>query len=161
MSNYAQNRQRGSLTVNGNTYQRQPPLTRLIKGKAITVGFGIDQFVPGRYVLVDADDLQPSHLGATQNPVHFIPEAQPRNRSASQSGALTPERIAQALRPAEVMEGATAYTGAPVINSRGEVIQGNGRAYMLKVYYAQFPNDERGYQKTLKKECGCLGRVDN
>lgn len=162
-SNYTDNRRKGSVVDGGRTYYRQKPLAsinKVVLGGPCVIGFGIDRGVNGRYAIICADQLQPSHLGASQNPLHFIPEAQPRNRSTSQSGALTPERIARSLRPSEVMEGATAYTGAPVVNSRGEVIQGNGRAYMLLTYYAQFPNDPKGYKASVDFEGGCFGFSD-
>ncbi|GAB3568902.1 hypothetical protein GCM10027578_22330 [Spirosoma luteolum] len=159
-TNYTENRRRGSLEDGGHTYYRQQSLAsirKVVLGGPCTIGFGIDREIQGRYAIMCTDQLQPSHLGASQNPLHFIPEAQPRNRSTSQSGALTPERIARNMRPGEVMEGATAYTGAPVVNSRGEVIQGNGRAYMLKVYYAQFPDDPKGYKQVIDQEQTCFG----
>ncbi|GEM_PF-3601994 len=159
-SNYTDNRRKGTVDVGGRTYTRQKSLTgqrKAVIGMACEIGFGIDRKVDGFYAVICADQLQPSHLGASQNPLHFIPEAQPRNRSTSQSGALTPERIARSLRPNEVMEGATAYTGAPVVNSRGEIIQGNGRGYMLLTYYAQFPTDPKGYKKAITAKRNCFG----
>lgn len=159
MSKYSDTRHTGTVIVGGRTYARQAPLTRVLLGNATPVAFSIDEEVRGRYAIIDADELQPSHLGASQNPLHFIPEAQPRNRSASASGALTPERIARNLRPDEILYGSTAYTGAPVVNQRGEVIQGNGRGYAVKLYYKQFPNDDKGYQQAIERANYLFGFV--
>ena len=142
-------RNKGRFVSNGLEYERQKPLKNVLKGKDTRVSFSLDVSVRGYYALVSVDDLQPSHLGNIENPLHFIPEAQPRNRATSESGAKTPVKIAENLRPAEICEGANAYTGAPVINTRGEVIQGNGRAYTMRYYYENFANDPRGYQDYL------------
>ncbi len=137
------------------SYQRQQPIKTLIKGKTCQISFALNKIVEGNYVIIDTDLLQPSHIGNIQNPLHFIPEAQPRNRATSQSGHNTPKLIAENLRPAELVEGATAFTGAPIINTRGEVIQGNGRAYTIKYYYANFPNDPKKYINWLNENLAC------
>ncbi|MVM34975.1 hypothetical protein GO755_33415 [Spirosoma sp. HMF4905] len=158
-NNYADARKKGSTLSQGRTIARQDYLKRKISGKATHIAFSIDKEVLGLYTIIDADELQPSHLGSSQNSLHFIPEAQPRNRATSASGALTPERIARNLRPEEVLYGSTAYTGSPVVNARGEVIQGNGRAYALKLYYQQFPSDPNGYQKAIEAGNSHIGLV--
>jgi hypothetical protein len=150
MADYKKNRATGSFTQGGRTYTRQDRLTRIVLGNRTQVAFTLDYAVPGKYAIIDANDLQPSHLGSAQNPLHFIPEAQPRNRSTSASGALTPERIAKNLRPDELMYGTTAYTGAPVVNGRGEVIQGNGRGMAVKTYHNLFPDDPKGYRQAIE-----------
>ncbi|WP_375559666.1 zincin-like metallopeptidase domain-containing protein [Bernardetia sp. OM2101] len=135
-------RTKGILLKDGITYNRQKPITKMLKGKEITISFAFNRIVKGFYGIIEAENLQPSHSTGVQNPFHFLPEAQPRNRSTSQSGRETPQLIARNLRPAEIIEGANAYTGAPIANLRGEVIQGNGRADTLKIYYSLEPNGE-------------------
>lgn len=147
---YAEYRKKGVTKVNGRSYERQDVLQHINLGNRTPIVFSIEREEKGRFAVMDAKYLQPSHLGSSQNPLHFIPEAQPRNRSTSVSGALTPERIAKNLRPAELLEGLTAYSGAPIVNARGEVIQGNGRAYALKLYYDQYPNDPMGYREAIE-----------
>ena len=150
-------RTKGRFVDMGNTYVRQPELTNIIKGRKTKVAFTFDKVVDCQYVVMPADLLQPSHLGNVENPLHFLPEAQPRNRATSQSGAETPQKIADTLRPAEIVEGANAYTGAPIVNTRGEVIQGNGRAYALKVYWRFNPQDSRKYGEYLAENAPFLG----
>jgi antirestriction protein ArdC len=135
-------RAKGILLKDGITYNRQKPITKMLKGKEITISFAFNRIVKGFYGIIEAENLQPSHSTGVQNPYHFLPEAQPRNRSTSQSGRETPQLIARNLRPAEIIEGANAYTGAPIANLRGEVIQGNGRADTLKIYYSLEPKGE-------------------
>lgn len=152
-------RQLSQNNTDGATYIRQDVLksNKLIKGRDCEISFTVSKVVEGIYAIIEADSLQPSHIGNMQNPLHFIPEAQPRNRAMSQSGHSTPKIIAENLRPSEIIEGATAYTGAPIINTRGEVIQGNGRAYTMKFYYANYPNDNAGYKKWILKNAMYYG----
>ena len=140
-------RRKGEFVENGNLYSRQNELMMScgLKGKDCKIGFSLDVEVKGYYAIINAELLQPSHLGNIENPQHFLPEAQPRNRAMSASGANLPRLIAEKLRPSEICEGSTAYSGCPVVNERGEVIQGNGRAYTMKYYWENFANDPRGY----------------
>lgn len=146
-------RQKGFFVEAGHKYTRQLPLNDklLLKGKKCSVNFALDTTVQGYYAIIPAKFLQPSHLGGIENPKHFLPEAQPRNRAMSQSGANTPIIMAEHLRPAEIVEGATAYTGTPIVNERGEVIQGNGRAFSLKYYWDNLKNDPSGYVAYLQE----------
>jgi len=128
MTDFAQARRAGSYRRDGMLIQRMPALKagEVLLGKACEITFAASVVVPGRYAIVESHRLQPSHAGGVENPFYFIPEAQPRNRATSRSGALLPELAARNVRPAEVTEGATAYAGAPIVNPRGEVIQGKG-----------------------------------
>jgi hypothetical protein len=150
-------RQNGCFTDAGNKYCRQKIVSKVVLGRKTKVSFTFDQVIDCQYIIMSADDLQPSHLGNIENPMHFLPEAQPRNRATSESGADTPRRIAAQLRPSEIVEGANAYTGAPIVNHRGEVIQGNGRAFALKVYWENFANDPQGYTAYLDQMKDYLG----
>jgi lysophospholipase L1-like esterase len=154
-------RTKGRYTFQGNTYIRQEPLEGILRGKIAHASFTLGRDQEIRYCIIPASKLQPSHLGSVQNPLHFIPEAQPRNRSASKSGSQTPGLIASNLRPAEICEGASAYTGAPIVNTRGEVIQGNGRGATMRLYYDQFPEDPAGYKRYLIENEACFGFGEN
>jgi hypothetical protein len=134
-----QARKEGKFIEGGQIFERQKNLkSKLIRGRDCKISFSLDIEVEGYYALIPADLLQPSHNGNVENPLHFIPDAQPRNRAISPSGANTPRLIAEKLRPAEICEGSTAYSGTPIINERGEVIQGNGRAATMKIYWEEF-----------------------
>lgn len=159
MTDFAQARRAGSYRRDGMLIQRLPALKagEVLLGKACEITFAASVVVPGRYAIVESHRLQPSHAGGVENPFYFIPEAQPRNRATSRSGALMPELAARNVRPAEVTEGATAYAGAPIINPRAEVIQGNGRSYMLMLMYRDYPEVAKKYRAFLEKECDCYG----
>lgn len=130
-----QNRKEGIFEKDGHTYVRNEPLTGPT-GKEGQVQFadGVDK--PFTYQLMDAGELQPAHSGGNRNPNFFIPEAQPKERSDAGSIAAS-DKISHAPDLNKVGESPNAYSGAPVVNDRGEVIQGNNRSEGLKKHYNQ------------------------
>ena len=73
-------RERGYRRVSGKRVERQEPLN-VVQGKEVKVKFGNKKVVPARVVLVEAEELQPSHVQGYQNPEFFINEAQPKGRT--------------------------------------------------------------------------------
>ena len=130
-------RARGYIKVASVRVDRQGELTDALIGKESDVKFATNDTQHARYAIIEAESLQPSHIRGYQNQLHFIPEAQPKDRSdvVSDQAAV---RIAANINPEEITTSATAYTGAPTINSRGEVIQGNSRADALRVVWESF-----------------------
>lgn len=130
-------RKRGWRISEGMVYLRQDYKT--VKGNrdniSGTVKFTEETNIPFYYALIEAKDLQPSHLNGRPNPLFFINEAQPKNRTDNIS-VLTAEKHAADIHPEEVLACPNAYSGAPVVNSFGEVIQGNGRAHTLRLLYS-------------------------
>lgn len=118
--------------------------------KSCCVQFAEDVEVNAYYRLIHIDSLQPSHVNGQPNIYHFIPEAQPKDRTDTVSHA-TAEKHARDIKPELLLECATAYSGAPVVNSRGEVIQGNGRADTLKTMFSSYPESVKKYHEALKK----------
>lgn len=142
-------RARGYRRVNGNKVDRQVPIPAL-QGKEVNIKFSNDTIVKGNVAIIDAEQLQPSHIDGRRNPLHFIDEAQPkeRNDKASQVSARI---IAENIRPEEITTSITAYTGAPTINVRGEVIQGNNRSYALRMMWADHKEQAEKYKSYLKE----------
>lgn len=98
------------------------------------VRFTNDVSLPFKYKLVEAETIQPSHENGIRNPLHFVPEAQPKNRN--DIGSLQAEEsFANNPRFDELGENTNAYSGSPVVNERGEVIQGNNRSAGLRKGY--------------------------
>ncbi len=58
-----------------------------------------------------------------ETPYVFIDEAQPKTAQRLFQ-CLQPRKLQRVIRPQEITGSATAYTGAPTVNARGEVIQG-------------------------------------
>lgn len=128
-------RDKGEFELEGNTYKRQEPV-KGVEGKETDVKFGEGNVPKAKYEAIEAEELQPAHLGGMRNPLHFIPEMQPKNRVDKASQAQS-DKIAQNPNFDEVGESSNAYSGSPVVNSRGEVIQGNNRSEGLKKHYRQ------------------------
>lgn len=148
MDNGADARERGYVNVSGYRIDRQEPISNALFGKEHNVKFATDVAPDAKYAVIDVRELQASHNSGMQNARHFIPEAQPKDRSGSVS-VMRSESMARHIKPEEITGGATAYTGAPVVNSRGEVIQGNGRSDALRLMWSHNPDVSEGYKQYL------------
>ena len=132
-----QARTRGARLVNGAVVYRQEPMEiehYADAERAFSQRPG-ETRVPVKRTIVEAESLQASHKEGQMNPRHFIPEAQPKDRADNGLSSTAADRIASDIRPDEITGGITAYTGAPVVNGRGEVIQGNNRTDALQTMY--------------------------
>ena len=132
-----QARARGARLVNGAVVSRQEAMTvehYADAERAFSQRPG-ETRVPVKRTIVEAESLQASHKEGRMNPKHFIPEAQPKDRADNGLSSTAADRIASDIRPDEITGGITAYTGAPVVNGRGEVIQGNNRTDALQTMY--------------------------
>ncbi len=140
-------RARGYRRQNGHRIDRQEPL-RHLQGKEVAVKFSDGVTAKGRVAVIDASELQPSHIQGARNPLHFIDEAQPKERNDAAS-VLSARRIAGNIRPEEITGSVTAYTGAPTVNSRGEVIQGNSRSDALRWMWERERGQAAAYKRYL------------
>lgn len=141
-------RARGYRRVNGHKIDRQEPL-QIVQGKEVNVKFSNDVLAPGHVAVIDASLLQPSHIQGVRNPLHFIDEAQPKERN-DEASVLSARKIAGNIRPEEITSSITAYTGAPTVNERGEVIQGNNRSDALRLMWESHPEQAEAYRQYLK-----------
>lgn len=140
-------RERGFRRVNGYKIDRQKPL-QSVNGKEIAVRFSNDVIANGHVAVIDAEQLQPSHIQGVRNPLHFIDEAQPKERN-DEASIVSAQRIAKNIRPEEITSSVTAYTGAPIINARGETIQGNNRSDALRLMWSQNKDQAEKYKQYL------------
>lgn len=140
-------RERGFRRVNGYKIDRQKPL-QAVNGKEIAVRFSNDVIANGHVAVIDAEQLQPSHIQGVRNPLHFIDEAQPKERN-DEASIVSAQRIAKNIRPEEITSSITAYTGAPIINARGETIQGNNRSDALRLMWSQNKDQAEKYKQYL------------
>lgn len=143
-------RERGYRNVQGTeVVHRQDELgERAVWGNPLEVTFSNNDIIPAHFALVEASDVQPSHIQGKRNPHFFIDEAQPKDRREADS-VQAAQQIAKNLRPAEITGGVTAYGGSPVVNSRGEVVQGNGRSDALLYMYGKHPEQAKVYKQFL------------
>lgn len=140
-------RARGYRRVNGDKIDRQEPIDAT-KGKEVQVKFDDDNIPTGHVAIIEANQLQPSHKNGQRNPQHFIDEAQPKERKDDASVGAA-RKIAANIRPEEITSSITAYTGAPTVNSRGEVIQGNNRSAALREMWDNHQEQGDKYKRYL------------
>lgn len=140
-------RARGYRRSNGYQYARQENIPHT-KGKETSIKFTDKVSQPGNLALIEADQLQPSHINGQPNVTHFIPEAQPKKRT-DKASTISSEKIAANINPAEITSSVTAYTGAPTVNSRGETIQGNNRSAALKLMWSNHADQAGIYKQYL------------
>lgn len=140
-------RARGYRRQGGHTYRRQEPVPSA-KGKEVEVKFADNVKQKAHVTVIDASTLQPSHMNGKRNISFFIDEAQPKERDGQESTAAA-EKIASSINPEEITSSVTAYTGAPTVNARGEVIQGNNRSAALKAMWQNHPEQAKAYKLYL------------
>lgn len=140
-------RARGFRRVSGHKIDRQAPIKGL-QGKEISVKFSDDAIANGRVAVIEAQQLQPSHIDSHRNPLHFIDEAQPKERN-DEASVMSARKIAGNIRPEEITSSVTAYTGAPTVNSRGEAIQGNNRSTALRQMWEEHQEEANKYKQYL------------
>jgi hypothetical protein len=137
-------RAEGKFVRDGVEYVRNPKNQGVVSNLSGKVRFTNDISVPFKYKLVEEETLQPSHQNGIRNPLHFIPEAQPKNRN-DEGSIQAEESFANKPRFNELGESTNAYSGAPIVNDRNEVVQGNNRSAGLKKGYdrnnQQYKND--------------------
>ena len=141
-------RKRGVRRFSGQMFTRQEPVQGVV-GKEVEVKFSQKDLPKGRVAVIEASQLQPSHVQGQRNPMFFIDEAQPKNRAEAVS-AFAAQEMAEGIRPQEITGSATAYTGAPTVNTRGEVIQGNNRSDALRYLWEnKLPEQQQTYKQYL------------
>ena len=140
-------RARGYRRVNGHKIDRQEPIP-VVQGKEVAVKFSDNTIPSGHVAVIDASMLQPSHIAGMRNPLHFIDEAQPKER-IDDASVLSAQKIAGNIRPEEITSSITAYTGAPSVNVRGEVIQGNNRSAALRDMWDGYKEQAEKYRRYL------------
>ncbi len=148
-------RARGYRRVNGNKVDRQQPI-QAKQGNEVQVKFDDRNIPAGRVALMEASQLQPSHLNGQRNPLYFIDEAQPKERN-DEASVMSARKIAANIRPEEITSSVTAYTGAPTVNTRGEVIQGNNRSAALREMWAEHPEQATKYRQYLTEHAAEFG----
>lgn len=153
-------RKRGARRYGGQIFTRQEPVNGVV-GKEVEVKFSQKDLPKGHVVVMEAEQLQPSHIQGKRNPMFFIEEAQPKNRAEDVSQTAA-RNIAENIRPQEITSSTTAYTGAPTINTRGEVIQGNNRSDALRyLWQNNLPKQQQAYKKYLLDQAEQLGLDSN
>lgn len=147
-------RARGARKTGGTVYHRQEPITDKVEGKEVTVDFNEKKEghrPKGRLVVMEAAQGQASHMEGQRNPLFFIDEAQPKDRTDAES-VIAEQRHAREMDPALITDSrdmVDPFRGAPTVNARGETIQGNHRMATLRYMYANEPESQKRYRDYL------------
>lgn len=158
--NPAEARLRGFKHHGSEVFIRRPSLapviSRFVKQVPNTsVMFGYKVCQPAYYAIIPVECLVPSHTDWMPNPEFFLPEAQPSDRNASYDHGSA-RNLAQEINPLRLFDArgvdrGWAFSGAPVVNIRGEVVQGNTRAAMLRIVFASLPDKAEYYTQCLRE----------
>ena len=143
-------RARGYRVTNGQRVDRRGE-TRGAYGNDIEVAFTADSKGKraGKVKVIDVADLVPSHISGVENVEHFLPEAQPKKRT-DKASTVSATLIAQNMNSPQMTNVASsAYEGAPIVNKRGEVIQGNNRSAAIKEMYQAHADKANEYRQYL------------
>ena len=143
-------RARGFRMTNGQRVDRRGETTGAY-GKDTDVTFTADSKGKrtGKVKVIDAGSLVPSHIRGVENVEHFLPEAQPKKRTDTAS-TVSATLIAQNMdSPKMTNVASSAYEGAPIVNRRGEVIQGNNRSAAILEMYQSYPEKSAEYKQYI------------
>lgn len=149
-------RARGFRIANGVRIDRQEPITNIKYGDSTDIYFATNEKVPVKIAVVSVKSLQPSHTPQGKNPYHFIGKVQPKNRASNESQTSS-DLIAQNIDPKLITSATTAYGGAPVINLRGEGIQGNNRIIALSKMYDGYVESAARYKQYIIDNADSFG----
>lgn len=109
------------------------------------------QNIPAQYKLVSADDVISSDMPA------YPQQYQPRNRNRLGMVAQV-EDMSNQLNPSAVVDQTgNVNMGAPVINSNGVVLNGNGRTMAIRKAYSKGNKSAQAYKQYLKDNAEKLG----
>ena len=149
-------RARSYRRVGSEKVDRPAVINNPATGNAVEVRFG-DKVMPKAHIaVIEASQLQPSHRDGHRNPSHFLDEAQPKERKDAAS-RFAAAKITEEIRPEEITSSVTAFTGAPSVNARGEVIQGNNRSEALRIMYERNAQSAAKYKQYLSDHAAEFG----
>lgn len=111
---------------------------------------------PAQYKIVSADDITPSNNTDGSVNAFYPQQYQPRDRTRAGMRKQV-EDMANKLNPSALGASSNANMGAPVINSQGVVLNGNGRTMALKSVYKGKPKQIKAYKDFLKQNAKSLG----
>ncbi len=114
----------------------------------------------GRYVLMELDDLQPSHLadrGFSKNP-NYPEGVQRRQYHADKAEQLKVQGNAQKFDPTYlVTDNPDAVNGPPIATEDMTILGGNGRTQTLQLIYRDHPEKADLYKAELRYKAAQFG----
>jgi len=135
----------------------QQRIAKAPAGKAETIlSDDVKTEYPAQYKIVSADDITPSNNTDGSVNAFYPQQYQPRDRTRAGMRKQV-EDMANKLNPSALGASSNANMGAPVINSQGVVLNGNGRTMALKSVYKGKPKQIKAYKDFLKQNAKSLG----
>lgn len=147
--NIEQDLKRGYRVAEGQKYVRPEVNENVVVGEKSGVRFSPKDKIDAEWVVMESGDVQQSHMKGQPNMNFFLGQAQPKSRGAGEFMAKTGQLKAQNLDPEALGFSPNAYYGAPIVNERGEVIQGNGRTEAIKIAYGEYASEGEAYKQYL------------
>jgi DNA repair protein RadC len=98
--------------------------------------------------------VMPSDFLKTSSDEGFTQALQPRERGDRQASQQQIQNIVQNFNPRFLGVDASASSGAPIVNDRGEVISGNGRVTALREIFANNPEQAEAYRAYVSDQLG-------
>ena len=136
---------------------RQQRIAKAPAGKTETIlSDDVKTEYPAQYKIVSADDITPSNNTDGSVNAFYPQQYQPRDRTRAGMRKQV-EDMANKLNPSALGASSNANMGAPVINSQGVVLNGNGRTMALKSVYKGKPKQIKAYKDFLKQNAKSLG----
>lgn len=149
------------LDVLARAEKRRPDIPVSGEGERTSIqvkGINKNNAVTGRYVLVDLDDLVPSHDPrngfqpvSTRRTENTRDYTLPHNQDPVREGAaaLNPDTL--------LLKGTYAEGGPPIVSADGEILGANGRHQMLLLARQAHPEQWKKYQARLKERAADFG----
>ncbi|MFI3270813.1 MAG: PLxRFG domain-containing protein [Pseudomonadota bacterium] len=139
-----------------------PRISKIAYGRDGNIKLPKGGNVPFRYALMEDTEVQSSHLpdrGFQKNEQYELEnERRYHDEPASQEKVVT---NAATLDHDFLLSSPDANHGAPVVDSRGNVIGGNGRAMSLSLAYGQSKERTKGYRRALEEDAQSFGFSHN
>lgn len=107
-----------------------------------------DEGLDATYKVVPASDIVPSHTTDYGTNPFYPSELQPRDRQRAPMQKQV-EKMSKTLKPELLVNSQFVNQGAPVVDSRGVVLNGNGRTMAIQKAYKSKNNSVKAYKKYL------------
>lgn len=118
------------------------------------------------YAIVDLNDIKASHNEITFADTIGYPTENGRNINDRNykddiSAQRNVQKIAENLKPENLISLSSTPSGTPIINEEGIVVSGNNRVMSLKLAVKQYPKNYEEYKKQLAEDIDIFGFEKN
>ena len=144
----------------GGSAFKAPPPPAVLFGKASTVITDNEREFKTRFKIIESADIIPSHflqgIDVVINP-SYPADLQPRQRDNRLIMRINAVKMADNLRPADLLYSRNLNQGAPVVRNDNVILNGNGRAMAL--IYAYSKGKANNYRQALIDNAAQFGFI--